>query len=256
MRFKRTIHELEKDLQRIDEKYFKLSKKQKKLAAMAPPLDKITGADFKALRDKKKQKNENLEEVELDEHREEKHESKLTRGYKANRSKSSQNKLSDLTKRYRAAKKTPDKSDDKSAIAARNKFEKGQVNTGKPSKHNYAEGLDLKMMLSESDQRMLVSELIDAMADDLLEKKKVSERVHNALKKKAKDRNAPLSALKAIYRKGMGAFYSSGSRSGQNPHSWAMGRVNSVLRGGKARSVDKSQWDQIQKHRKKKRNKK
>ena len=51
----------------------------------------------------------------------------------------------------------------------------------------------------------------------------------------------------------MGAFYSSGSRSGQNPHSWAMGRVNSVLRGGKARKVDDAQWKQIQKHRKKKR---
>ena len=57
MRFKRTIHKLEKDLQLIEEKYSqKLSKKQKKLASAAPPLDKITGADFKALRDKKKQK--------------------------------------------------------------------------------------------------------------------------------------------------------------------------------------------------------
>jgi hypothetical protein len=34
-----------------------------------------------------------------------------------------------------------------------------------------------------------------------------------------------------------------------------MARVNSVLKGGKARSVDKAQWKQIQKHRKKKRKK-
>ena len=86
--------------------------------------------------------------------------------------------------------------------------------------------------------------------------RKISSKVDKALKKKAKDRNAPVGALKAIYRKGMGAFYSSGSRSGQNPHSWAMARVNSVLKGGKARSVDSAQWKQIQKHRKKKRKKK
>ena len=34
----------------------KLSKKQMKIAKMAPPFDKITGADFKMLRKKKKKK--------------------------------------------------------------------------------------------------------------------------------------------------------------------------------------------------------
>lgn len=248
MRYRLIIEQLNLDLQRIDEKYSKLSKKQKKLASAAPPEDEITGDDFKVLRDKKKQKNENLEEAELDETREENNESKLTRGYKANRSKSSQNKLSNLTKRYRAAKKTPGKSDDMAAIKARDSFEASQKKSKAKSKHNYKNESDL----SEIKDHESMSELIEAMADDLLERKKISKKVHNSLKKKAKDRNAPLGALKAIYRKGMGAFYSSGSRSGQNPHSWAMGRVNSVLRGGKARSVDKAQWKQIQKHRKKK----
>ena len=176
---------------------------------------------------------------------------KLTRGYKKNRSKKSQGRLKALIKRYNDAKKTPGKADDLAAINARDAFEKTQKKSKRKSKHNYAEG----SILDESTQRMLVSELIDAMADDLLERKKISGKVHDQLKKKAKDRNAPLGALKAIYRKGMGAFYSSGSRSGQNPHSWAMARVNSVLKGGKARSVDKAQWKQIQKHRKKKRKK-
>ena len=80
MRFRLIIKQLNLDLQRIDEKYSKLSKKQKKLAAAAPPPDKITGADFKALKDKKQQKNENLKETELDETREENNESKLTKG--------------------------------------------------------------------------------------------------------------------------------------------------------------------------------
>jgi len=34
----------------------KLTKNQKKIAAMAPPFDVITGADFKAFRKKKKKK--------------------------------------------------------------------------------------------------------------------------------------------------------------------------------------------------------
>jgi hypothetical protein len=34
----------------------KYSKKQKKLARVAPPRDKITGADFKAMKKKKKKK--------------------------------------------------------------------------------------------------------------------------------------------------------------------------------------------------------
>ena len=232
MRYRDTIRQLEKDLQLIEEKYSieekKLSKKQMKIASAAPPEDEITGADFKALK-KAKNKNENYEESEFNEgdyeinekrkKRKKRKSGKLTRGYKANRSKADQKRLSDLTQQYKDAKKTKGKADD------------------------------------EDDQRMVISELMDEAANELLEKKQISKKVHDALKKKAKDRNAPLGALKAIYRKGMGAFYSSGSRSGQNPHSWAMARVNSVLKGGKARKVDAAQWKQIQKHRKKKRKK-
>lgn len=179
--------------------------------------------------------------------------------YMTNRTKKDQDRLKALIDRFNKAKKTPGKADDLAAIKARDAFEKTQKNTGKKSKHNYKtkkEGVDRATRLDEGNQRIMITELIDMMADELLERKKISQKVHKALKKKAKDRNAPLGALKAIYRKGMGAFYSSGSRSGQNPHSWAMGRVNSVLKGGKARSVDKAQWKSIQKHRKKKRGKK
>lgn len=262
MRYRDTIRQLEKDLQIIEEKYSieekKLSKKQMKIANAAPPEDEITGADFKALK-KAKNKNENYEEsefnegdYEINEKRKKRKSGKLTRGYKANRSKADQKRLSDLTQQYKDAKKTKGKADDLAAIKARDAFEKTQTNTGKKSKYNYAETLN---NLSEDDQRMVISELMDEAANELLEKKQISKKVHDALKKKAKDRNAPLGALKTIYRKGMGAFYSSGSRSGQNPHSWAMARVNSVLKGGKARKVDAAQWKQIQKHRKKKRKK-
>lgn len=85
---------------------------------------------------------------------------------------------------------------------------------------------------------------------------KLNERAEKALKKKAKESNAPYSALKTIYLKGMGAAVTSGRRPNVSPSQWAMARVNSVLTGGKARTVDAAQWKKIQEHRKKKRAKK
>ena len=79
----------------------------------------------------------------------------------------------------------------------------------------------------------------------------ISDRAKKALQKKAKEADAPYSALKQIYEKGMGAAVTSGRRAGVSPQQWAMARVNSVLTGGKARQVDSTQWEAIQKHRKK-----
>ena len=47
-----------------------------------------------------------------------------------------------------------------------------------------------------------------------------------------------VSDLKAVYRRGQGAFLSSGSRPGQTMASWAMGRVNSLLRGSTKHDTD------------------
>jgi hypothetical protein len=48
----------------------------------------------------------------------------------------------------------------------------------------------------------------------------------------------PVSALKAIVRKGEGAYYSSGSRPNQTPQSWGIARLASAITGGKAAKVD------------------
>jgi hypothetical protein len=222
---------------------------------------KVTKMDFlptKTLKSiaKEKEVDEDVDALEERKKRRKKRKSKpkLTQGYKANRTQKSQDKLQKLIQRFNKAKKTPGKKDDLAAIKARDRFEKTQYKSSRKSQYNEANDIDT-----------LINELAEEM--DIFEKKKrkkrkkkkkggsrkISSKVDKSLKKKAKDRNAPVGALKAIYRKGMGAFYSSGSRSGQNPHSWAMARVNSVLSGGKARSVDAAQWKQIQKHRKKKR---
>lgn len=45
-------------------------------------------------------------------------------------------------------------------------------------------------------------------------------------------------SLNAIIKKGQGAYYSSGSRPNQTPHSWGYARLGSAISGGKAAAVD------------------
>ena len=99
---------------------------------------------------------------------------------------------------------------------------------------------------------------IDDRSQELIEKGDndidLIDLAQNSIDEKGQFATASVKGLKerkAIYRKGLGAFYSSGSRPGMNAHGWAMARVNSFLKGGKARSVDAAQWKSVQKHRKK-----
>lgn len=54
--------------------------------------------------------------------------------------------------------------------------------------------------------------------------------------------------LKKIMDKGMGAYYSSGSRPNQTAHSWGIARLASAITGGKSAAVD---FNIIEKHCKK-----
>lgn len=47
-----------------------------------------------------------------------------------------------------------------------------------------------------------------------------------------------IKALQKIFKKGQGAYFSSGSRPNQTPHSWAYARLASSITGGKASAVD------------------
>ena len=49
--------------------------------------------------------------------------------------------------------------------------------------------------------------------------------------------------IKAVLRKGRGAYFSSGSRPNQTPDSWARARLASVILGGNARKSDRKIWD-------------
>jgi hypothetical protein len=57
-------------------------------------------------------------------------------------------------------------------------------------------------------------------------------------KELAKKSGCSIKALKAIIKKGMGAYYSSGSRPNQTAESWGKARLASSITGGKASKVD------------------
>ena len=69
-------------------------------------------------------------------------------------------------------------------------------------------------------------------------RKPISETTKKTLKAKAKNSQFSYGQLAAVYRRGQGAYLSSGSRNVPMA-AWAMGRVNSFVSGkGGARKAD------------------
>ncbi len=67
----------------------------------------------------------------------------------------------------------------------------------------------------------------------------LSARVIATLRAKAKGRkNITLATLKKVYRRGQGAYLSSGSRPKISMAGWSMARVNSYLRGSRKHDTD------------------
>lgn len=69
--------------------------------------------------------------------------------------------------------------------------------------------------------------------------KPLSASVKRTLKAKAsKSKRYTYGQLARVYRRGQGAFLSSGSRPGVSMSQWAFGRVNSFMRGGHSQDND------------------
>ena len=79
--------------------------------------------------------------------------------------------------------------------------------------------------------------------------KPLNAAVKKALKKKAEGTRFKYGELAAVYRKGQGAYLSSGSRNVSMP-AWSMALVNSYMKGGPARKVDKAIYDRTRKRQK------
>ena len=83
--------------------------------------------------------------------------------------------------------------------------------------------------------------------------KPLSATTLNTLRTKAKGSKLfNLRDLTAVYRRGKGAFLSAGSRPGQTMQSWAMARVNKLIKLGARATFDKEIIRTAQKRNRKK----
>ena len=71
-----------------------------------------------------------------------------------------------------------------------------------------------------------------------IKRKPLSESVKKTLQKKAKSSGISYGTLVKVYRRGQGAWMSGGSRKGVGMAGWAMGRVNSYIRGSRKHDTD------------------
>ena len=72
-----------------------------------------------------------------------------------------------------------------------------------------------------------------------VKRKPLSASVQATLKRKAKaSKRYTYGTLAKVYRRGQGAFLGAGSRPGVGMAQWAMGRVNSLLRGSRKHDLD------------------
>ena len=79
-------------------------------------------------------------------------------------------------------------------------------------------------------------------------RKPLSAAVKKALKDKADGTRFFYGELAEVYRKGQGAYLSGGSRN-VTMQAWSFGRVNSYMRGDKARTADAKIYSKYQKKR-------
>ena len=69
-------------------------------------------------------------------------------------------------------------------------------------------------------------------------RKPLNSATRTNLQSKARKSGIAYSTLVKVYRRGQGAFLTAGSRPGVGMAGWAMGRVNSFIRGSKKHDTD------------------
>tara|TARA_E500000318_G_scaffold17700_1_gene17946 strand:+ start:6069 stop:6305 length:237 start_codon:yes stop_codon:yes gene_type:complete len=72
----------------------------------------------------------------------------------------------------------------------------------------------------------------------LAKSKPITGTTRKTLQNKASKSRFTFSTLAKVYRRGQGAFLGAGSRPGIGMNQWAMGRVNSFLRGSRKHDLD------------------
>jgi hypothetical protein len=214
----------------------KLSKKQMKIAKAAPPPDKITGADFEALRDKKNAVDEKKKKVRK----------KATAGEKKYR----REKYGATTKKrqsgFARAAYLYRKGDIKGAAKIRQNMEKPYMAENELDREELRELIEEMVEFKKLEQALASFDEEDYLLESSINEKRrkrrkrrkkrkksksaggLSKAVKKSLDKKADRRCLTRGSVYAEFRKGLAAFLSSGSRKGMSAHQWAHARVNSA----------------------------
>ena len=95
--------------------------------------------------------------------------------------------------------------------------------------------LGMKVSKSPAQQAAIAGEM---KKGGKVARKALSAAVKKTLRAKAKKSGKSYSTLVKVYRRGQGAWMSGGSRKGIPMAAWAMGRVNSFIRGSKKHDTD------------------
>jgi quercetin dioxygenase-like cupin family protein len=156
--------------------------------------------------------------------------------YAAGRSASNQACLDAAVNAYNKAKDTPGKKDDQAAIKRREKCAEGKS----PVRLSESQ---LRVMINDALEEIKLDTLLNEIEDQINERKrkkkgkkktkksgsrKLSKAVKKSLDKKADKRCLTRGSVYSEFRKGLGAYYTSGSRKGMSAHQWAHARVNSA----------------------------
>tara|TARA_Y100000591_G_scaffold88885_1_gene75082 strand:- start:415 stop:1530 length:1116 start_codon:yes stop_codon:yes gene_type:complete len=155
--------------------------------------------------------------------------------YRANRSQKQIDKQADLTRKYNAAKTEKQKQKYRDMID-RSREKEGVDETASLTKHHLKE---LISEVLEAEKLAIVLEKVEELEEKKKRKKRkkkksgksskgLSAAVKKSLDKKADRRGLTRGSVYAEFRKGLAAYYSSGSRKGMSAHQWAHARVNSA----------------------------
>ena len=190
-----------------------------------------------------------LKGEEVDEGRKKKSTKKRTRkkasehpGYRAGRNKKQLKRLDKQTDKAAAGKYT--KADYEREDAKRQKELTKKQRKNLP-KNPYTGKIAVGESVDREKLRELLREAIIEIIDEKRKKKSkakkkkpkakkktLSKKTMETLRKKAKSSGYTAGSLASEYRKGLGAYYTSGSRKGMGAHQWAMARVNSAIGKG------------------------
>jgi len=217
------------DLQKINEKAKKKKLSDKEIAALKPPKDKITQADILSMRG-----------VDLDEKRKRQKTDFDIGGepdYRKGRTKKQIKKQADLTIKYNNCKNEKCRDRVRKQIDRERGFEKLELDENLISLTQY-QITNLINETLEYEKLAIMLEKVEELEEKRKRKKRkkksgksskgLSAAVKKSLDKKADRRGLTRGSVYAEFRKGLAAYYTSGSRKGMSAHQWAHARVNSA----------------------------